>query len=462
MCTNTKDLKIAEAMEAALTELTCSGFRDLVVQLRDGELTLPELWQAKLEGTEALKQLLLRQNDPLLEETVDQRVDGVSDERIKLGYRQLKKFAPLAEARVASELNRKALKVLRLSWLLEPLHLTSLYETAQDSGLKPNSVRRSLHRAVADLLTRRFSRGRMLGVLADAKTPGENDERVVMLSPTEVARMLGLADLEFQRVLGLAVTTGIDLGPMLRGQVSDFDESVGTLAVRDSKTYARPRLLVLRGEPVLGNAEYWLRLLVAGQPSEAPLVGMSRDTIQSRWNALRKRIGREDARWKDLRGVFATYRLLAGVSPKDLQQNLGHADMTMTMRYVRRMPGGNKDELRAAALHIGQLSGDWGHLRLVDDTPLAAPAAESSIEERFWAKVDRNGECWLWTASTDKHGAGAFHAAGRVMIAHRFAWSLVKAIPIERVPETRRICKTPHCLRPDHREIYARKQAGSE
>lgn len=45
-------------------------------------------------------------------------------------------------------------------------------------------------------------------------------------------------------------------------------------------------------------------------------------------------------------------------------------------------------------------------------------------EARFWSKVDRrgDGECWLWTGSTDGNGYGIFSAGGRIFRAHRWAY----------------------------------------
>lgn len=31
-----------------------------------------------------------------------------------------------------------------------------------------------------------------------------------------------------------------------------------------------------------------------------------------------------------------------------------------------------------------------------------------TAEERFWAKVDKSGECWLWTSAISPGGYGAF------------------------------------------------------
>lgn len=47
--------------------------------------------------------------------------------------------------------------------------------------------------------------------------------------------------------------------------------------------------------------------------------------------------------------------------------------------------------------------------------------------DRFWEKVDKRGpdDCWLWTASCDKKGYGAFTLPdGHIGIAHRFSYEL--------------------------------------
>lgn len=48
-----------------------------------------------------------------------------------------------------------------------------------------------------------------------------------------------------------------------------------------------------------------------------------------------------------------------------------------------------------------------------------------AAEERFWAKVDRSGRCWLWRGGTNRKGYGVFVATGKKgTLAHRFAWGL--------------------------------------
>lgn len=49
---------------------------------------------------------------------------------------------------------------------------------------------------------------------------------------------------------------------------------------------------------------------------------------------------------------------------------------------------------------------------------------------RFWEKVSREGECWIWSASTYDNGYGQFTVLGKPIKAHRWAYqNLVGRIP---------------------------------
>jgi hypothetical protein len=59
-------------------------------------------------------------------------------------------------------------------------------------------------------------------------------------------------------------------------------------------------------------------------------------------------------------------------------------------------------------------------------------AAMPSVEERFWSKVRKTETCWLWMATRNNQGYGEFWvaAAGKKVLAHRFAYELlVGSIP---------------------------------
>jgi len=107
LSTGSANKGLARDMEAALRELARTGWVDLVEELRDGHLTLMELWQAKLEGEDALARLRARRGNPLLTDVVGERLALVTDERIKTGYEQLLELVPKVEIQVAREAGRR-------------------------------------------------------------------------------------------------------------------------------------------------------------------------------------------------------------------------------------------------------------------------------------------------------------------------------------------------------------------
>lgn len=87
-----------------------------------------------------------------------------------------------------------------------------------------------------------------------------------------------------------------------------------------------------------------------------------------------------------------------------------------------------------------------------------------TVEERFWAKVDKDGPqveymdspCWDWTGSIAKAGYGRFGVThGNIELAHVFSYELAHG-PIERDEKGRRklhvchLCDRRQCCRPDH------------
>jgi hypothetical protein len=67
---------------------------------------------------------------------------------------------------------------------------------------------------------------------------------------------------------------------------------------------------------------------------------------------------------------------------------------------------------------------------------------------RFWSKVNKSGDCWLWTAGTDQHGYGRFWYRGTMMAAHRLSYELA----FGEAPQGGLLhsCDTPSCVRPSH------------
>ena len=73
-----------------------------------------------------------------------------------------------------------------------------------------------------------------------------------------------------------------------------------------------------------------------------------------------------------------------------------------------------------------------------------------TLEERFWAKVQKTEHCWEWTASRSPKGYGWIGISGkRTAFAHRVSYELHYG----RIPAGMLVCHhcdNPGCVRPDH------------
>lgn len=73
------------------------------------------------------------------------------------------------------------------------------------------------------------------------------------------------------------------------------------------------------------------------------------------------------------------------------------------------------------------------------------------VEERFWAKVDKSGECWIWIGTIWQTGYGNFGISkGKTIGAHRFSYELAHGkIKSSRVLVCHK-CDNRRCVRPEH------------
>jgi hypothetical protein len=72
-------------------------------------------------------------------------------------------------------------------------------------------------------------------------------------------------------------------------------------------------------------------------------------------------------------------------------------------------------------------------------------------DERFWAKVNAEGDCWEWMAAKDTKGYGVFNLGGTLVRAHRFAWQTLVG-PIPEGLHIDHLCRNRICVCIDHLE----------
>lgn len=74
-------------------------------------------------------------------------------------------------------------------------------------------------------------------------------------------------------------------------------------------------------------------------------------------------------------------------------------------------------------------------------------------EERFWAKVDKSGDCWIWAPGKPGAGYGHFfpgsYSGAKSILAHRYAYELQHG-PLPEGQHLLHKCNNRRCVNPAH------------
>ena len=224
-------------------------------------------------------------------------------------------------------------------------------------------LRAAYTQAVDDGVVSKNPAARLGKLLKDAKTPGETMQP---LTRQESDKLLQTAKTKAPRIYGLllcAVRTGLRQGELIGLQWGDIDLDARYLLVRRSVVRGReglPKSGKIRRVDMSRELCIGLKTLRQIQETEAIANGRTlrmdqpvfpspmgfrwdKNNLDKQWRLALKASGIRTIRFHDLRHTFASQLIEQGAHPKYIQEQLGHASITMTMdTYGHLFPNRNR------------------------------------------------------------------------------------------------------------------------
>ena len=172
---------------------------------------------------------------------------------------------------------------------------------------------------------------------ADIERLRETGARTRFLDQDEIQSLLAGASDRFRPILVTAIHTGIRRGEILHLEWPDVDIKNRLITIQQSKS-GKKRMIPIDDtlmETLTGLPSRFQKGYVF--PSRVK-VGQPMVDLNHTFRRLVDRLEIENVRFHDLRHTFASHLVMNGVDIKTVQELLGHANITMTMRYSHLAP----------------------------------------------------------------------------------------------------------------------------
>lgn len=205
----------------------------------------------------------------------------------------------------------------------------------------------------------------VLPTLPRIRTLRGEQPRLRWLTPEEAQRLLGATKGDLRDIVELILFTGLRRGEALALDWAHVDRARGVILVPTSKSGKR------REVPLCGPAD---AVLERRGPGEAGLVFPGGwDRYRGAWERAVRAAKLVDVRLHDLRHTFASWAVQRGVSLPEVKELLGHATITMSLRYSHLAP----EHLRSAVARLDGVLGADTHVTHTP-APITSPVREAA------------------------------------------------------------------------------------
>ncbi|MEW6280218.1 MAG: site-specific integrase [Candidatus Eremiobacterota bacterium] len=214
------------------------------------------------------------------------------------------------------------------------------HKAPQTVKLEVSALRTLFRMAVRDGLVER-------NPAADVRVHVPDNTRLRYLLDEEEPRLQAACQTDLWRWVSICLCTGLRCAEQFGLRREHLNWETWTLEVRDGKG-GRSRVL-----PMSTRCSDLIREQLERHSSEWVFPGrdgsLGLRTVRKRLQRACRRAGIPPLSWHCLRHTFATRALLAGVDVRTVQDLLGHACLSSTMRYLRVVPGRRLEAVEAVS-----------------------------------------------------------------------------------------------------------------
>lgn len=322
----TKNGNRAQVLEAMLVSLHEQGRLELVRAFSEGDVAIAELAEAYETGRLHELARRLRTASPSLEDAIDAAlqdkkpdVKATTLNRYETGLDHFQRIlGPETQVREALTTDR-----------IQEFKATRLEEGAAKETVNNGLI------AVSILATYALRQGWIEERPEIRKY--ESKVRINYLTADEIRTYMAALRPAFRPLFELLVGTGLRLGEAENLRVCDlrFDDGEARASVKDAKTPTGTRSVFLPGWVTESLQDH---LEETDREGTDPVFTIPRRTVQKEHNRACGVAGIHDYTIHDHRHTAAVQLARAGMPLDLLQRQLGHANITQTMRYARFHP----------------------------------------------------------------------------------------------------------------------------